>query len=119
MAVLTPGVRTLCRLDELPDGGSRGFAAASGGFVGLFAVRQGEHVMVYVNACPHVGLPLDWQPDKFLTADGTRIVCAVHGAQFAIDTGRCVQGPCAGDFLEPVAVSIVDGVITVPADAGR
>ena len=61
-----PGERTLCRLDEIPDGGARGFAAAPGGFIGLFAVRRGERVFVYVNSCPHVGLPLEPLPDRFL-----------------------------------------------------
>ena len=110
--------RTLCRLEEIPDGASRGFGPARGGFVGLFAVRRGTAVFVYVNACPHIGASLDWAPDRFLTADGALIVCATHGALFGIEGGVCVQGPCVGDRLEAVPVRIVDGVILVPNDAG-
>jgi len=114
-----PGrLRALCRLDELPDGTSRGFPPASGGFAGLFAVRQGDAVHVYVNSCPHLGLPLDWMPDRFLSADGSRIVCATHGAEFRIADGACLQGPCRGDRLEPVMAQVNDGILLVPEDAG-
>jgi nitrite reductase/ring-hydroxylating ferredoxin subunit len=76
----------------IPDGDSRGFDPAPGGFTGLFAVRQGENVYVYVNSCPHIGVPLDWAPHRFLTRDRSKIICAVHGAEFRIDTGECMRG---------------------------
>ena len=110
--------RTLCRLQDIPDGASRGFGPARGGFTGLFAVRRGDAVFVYVNACPHVGAALDRAPDRFLTAGGLRIVCGAHGAQFGIEDGVCVHGPCVGARLEAVPVRIVDGAVLVPADAG-
>ena len=77
--------RALCRLEDIPDGGARGFPAPQGGFIGLMAIRQGERVFVYVNSCPHIGTPLDWTPDRFLSRDGRFIVCATHGAEFQID----------------------------------
>jgi nitrite reductase/ring-hydroxylating ferredoxin subunit len=110
--------RVLCRLDDIPEGGAKGFPPAPGGFTGLLAVRQGNAVLVYVNSCPHIGTPLDWTPDRFLSADGGRIVCATHGAEFRIADGVCIKGPCRGDRLEPVEVRIEDGTIFVPADAG-
>lgn len=110
--------RALCRLDDIPDGGARGFGPAPGGFTGLFAVRRGAAVFVYVNSCPHVGASLDLAPDKFLTADGAHIVCSTHGALFGIEGGLCVRGPCLGDRLEAIPAQIVDGIILVPGDAG-
>jgi nitrite reductase/ring-hydroxylating ferredoxin subunit len=110
--------RALCRLEDIPDGGAKGFPPAPGGFTGLMAVRQGDAVFVYVNSCPHIGTPLDWTPDRFLSADGKRIVCATHGAEFQIADGLCIRGPCHGDRLEPVVAQIEDGTIYVPADAG-
>lgn len=110
--------RALCRIEEIPDGGAKGFSPPPGGFIGLFAVRRGDAVAVYVNACPHIGTPLDWAPDRFLSRDGTRIVCSTHGAEFEVMTGQCVRGPCFGDRLETVPVEIDDGTILVPADAG-
>jgi nitrite reductase/ring-hydroxylating ferredoxin subunit len=112
------GFRALCRLDDLPDGAARGFGPAPGGFTGLFAVRQGDAVVVYVNSCPHIGTPLEWIADRFLSHDGSLIVCATHGAEFRIADGECIRGPCFGDRLEPVMTEIRDGIIYVPEDAG-
>jgi nitrite reductase/ring-hydroxylating ferredoxin subunit len=112
------GLRALCRVDDIADGASKGFPPAPGGFTGLFAVRQGEAVHVYANACPHIGTPLDWTPDRFLSHDGSRIVCATHGAEFRITDGECLRGPCFGDRLEPVMIQIKDGTIYVPENAG-
>jgi nitrite reductase/ring-hydroxylating ferredoxin subunit len=111
-------LRPLCPLEDIPDGDSRGFDPAPGGFTGLFAIRQGEQVFVYVNSCPHIGVPLDWAPHRFLTRDRSKIICAVHGAEFRIDTGECTRGPCLGDRLEQVMIEIKDGMVLVPADAG-
>jgi nitrite reductase/ring-hydroxylating ferredoxin subunit len=110
--------RVLCRLDEIPDGGSRGFAPAPGAFTGLFAVRRGGRVWVYVNSCPHLGLPLDPVPHRFLDAKGQFIVCSAHGARFRVGDGECVSGPCYGEALELVEARIEDGLVVVPAEAG-
>ena len=111
-------MRPLCRLDDIPDGESRGFDPAIGSFTGLFAIRRGNTVYAYVNSCPHIGVPLDWTPHRFLTRDRTKIICATHGAEFRIETGECTTGPCLGDHLEAVMIEIKDGVVLVPADAG-
>jgi len=108
--------RVLCRLDDIPDGGARGFPAAPGAFTGLFAVRRGGQVFAYVNACPHVGLPLDPVPDRFLDRKGELIVCAAHGARFRVEDGECTSGPCVGDALERVAVEVVEGEVRVVSD---
>lgn len=81
-------------------------------------MRQGDAVHVYVNSCPHIGTPLDWMPDRFLSADGSHIICATHGAEFRISDGECVYGPCMGDRLEAVMIQINDGTVFVPEDAG-
>jgi nitrite reductase/ring-hydroxylating ferredoxin subunit len=111
-------MRALCRLEELAEGTSRGFPPPAGGFAGLFAVRTDGVVRVYVNSCPHLGVPLDWMPGRFLSADGTHIVCATHGAEFRIADGACLRGPCFGEALEPVLIQVKDGTILVPETAG-
>jgi nitrite reductase/ring-hydroxylating ferredoxin subunit len=111
-------LRALCKFDDIKDGTSAGFPPAPGGFNGLMAVRQGDDVYVYVNSCPHVGTPLDWTPGRFLSANGKRIICATHGAEFQIENGMCTLGPCQGEALEKVAIQIQDGTIYVPQDAG-
>ena len=110
--------RVLCALEDIPDGNSKGFPAAPGAFMGLFAVRRGRHVWVYVNSCPHIGVPLEVLPDRFLDGRREHVVCALHGARFRIEDGFCVSGPCAGDALEAVPAGIRDGAVIVPAEAG-
>ena len=75
-------------------------------------------MFIYANACPHIGTSLNLLPDRFLSADGTRLVCATHGAMFRIEDGFCTDGPCAGDRLEAVACEIKDGLVLVDAGAG-
>jgi nitrite reductase/ring-hydroxylating ferredoxin subunit len=44
-----------------------------------------------------------------MNLDKSRILCATHGAEFRIEDGYCVLGPCTGQSLEPVAVKLRDG----------
>jgi nitrite reductase/ring-hydroxylating ferredoxin subunit len=108
--------RTLCRIADIPENGAKGFPGPDGAFTGLVAVRQGDDVYVYENACPHIGTPLDWTPDRFLSVDGRHLICATHGAQFTIATRLCVSGPCRGDRLTPVDFSVRDGAILISQD---
>ena len=112
--MMQPDDRILCRVDDIPANGAKGFPGPDGAFTGIVAVRQGDDVFVYENACPHIGTPLDWTPDRFLSADGKYLICATHGAEFTIATGTCISGPCRGDRLTPINVVIRDGVICVP-----
>jgi nitrite reductase/ring-hydroxylating ferredoxin subunit len=117
--LMPAGMRALCRVDDLPDGGAKAFPPADGGFGGLFAVRQGDAVHVYVNSCPHIGTPLDWVPGRFLSVDGRHIICATHGAEFRIADGVCLRGPCRGDVLEAVLTRIDDGVVSIVESTGQ
>jgi nitrite reductase/ring-hydroxylating ferredoxin subunit len=69
--------------------------------------------LLYVNSCPHLGVPLDWLPGQFLTTDGTRIMCATHGAEFRISDGHCVKGPCRGEALTKVPYTVRDDLIMI------
>jgi len=109
--------RVVCRLTELEAGGARAFTIGEGDWpLRGFVVRAGEAVRGYVNRCPHAGHPLNLLPHRFLTADGTLIVCASHGALFEKGGGYCVAGPCAGRSLTPVALAIRSGFVLI-ADA--
>jgi nitrite reductase/ring-hydroxylating ferredoxin subunit len=105
----------LCRIEEIPDGGARGFALP-GKRRGVFAVRRGQQAYVYLNWCPHAGAELEYAKDRFLSADGERIVCFAHGAHFAVETGACVAGPCAGQSLRRLPTRIIEGSVFVSAD---
>ena len=102
------------RLDELDDPGCREFAIGGGDwpFRG-FVVRKGEQVFAYQNFCAHVGHPLNWRPDEFLTKDKTSIICASHGATYDIESGTCFAGPGKGRALRKVDIEIREGVVYV------
>lgn len=104
----------LCRLDELADPGSRGLLlpVSAGPDLACFVVSRGGEAFAYHDACPHTGAPLAWRAHQFLDADGTFVQCALHGALFTPEEGRCVHGPCVGDRLRPVPVSVRDGWVT-------
>ncbi len=105
----------LCRLDDIPDGGSNGFfTETSDGRLLYMVIRRGNEVFVYENKCPHTGMPLDFQPGRFLTSDGALIQCSNHEAKFRIEDGFCVSGPCQGDSLKAVKAEIRDGHLYLP-----
>lgn len=101
-------------LDELENPGCREFTIGGGDwpFRG-FVVRKGNDVFAYQNFCAHVGHPLNWSPDKFLTKDRSAIICASHGATYTLETGECIGGPAAGKALHKVDVTVRKGVIYV------
>ncbi len=106
----------LCRLDEIADPGARGFTIeAPDGRRELLVVRRLGHVFAYENACPHIGTPLDFMPDRFLTRDRRHLLCSTHGALFEIATGLCVRGPCKGQSLRPLPAAVRDGQVIVTA----
>lgn len=69
------------------------------------------NVRGWLNICPHAGRRLDWSPGQFLRSKQGELVCAVHGATFALPQGVCVAGPCRGECLREVALCCVDGEI--------
>lgn len=104
------GVR-LCALEEVAEPGAKGFRfrAEAKLFAG-FVVRAGGKVAGYVDSCPHAGWPLGAFDDGYLTRSGEHILCAGHGALFALD-GLCVAGPCFGERLADWPVVLRDGVL--------
>ena len=103
--------RVLCRVSEL-DTGARGLTLGGGDWpVRMFVVRVAAEIHGYINRCPHAGHSLDLLPQRFLTADGTLILCSSHGALFEKATGYCVAGPCAGRSLTRVALEVRCGLV--------
>jgi nitrite reductase/ring-hydroxylating ferredoxin subunit len=73
-------------------------------------------VHAYINRCAHVPIELDWLPGRFFDSSRHFLICATHGAMYAPDSGYCVQGPCRGARLEPVAVIERDGGVFLKDD---
>lgn len=104
----------LCRLSDIDDGRSRGFDPLREGRDTMFAVRRGDDIYGYRNACPHQSFArMAWKKDEFLNGAGSRIMCAAHGALFRIEDGICEIGPCIGLRLTPVPLEVCDGEIWV------
>jgi nitrite reductase/ring-hydroxylating ferredoxin subunit len=116
--LIPPRQHVLCRVEDLPQGVGKGFPPIGDAFSGFIAIRDGDTVRVYVNACPHIGTPLDWVPDRFMSHDGCHFICATHGAEFRTSDGLCLKGPCVGDRLEPVPLEIRDGLVLIAENAG-
>lgn len=72
----------------------------------IFLTHKDGALYAYVNDCPHIHSPLDWQPDRFLNRENTHIKCGTHGALFELADGRCIEGPCVGRKLTPVPISL-------------
>jgi len=112
-----PGV-ALCSFEAIPEGGCHGVTLGplQNPLDILLWRRQGT-VRAYVNRCPHFSLPLNAQPQKFLLMSGDRIMCAWHCAVFDLQTGRCLDGPANGMWLEELSIALVCGQVIRPREA--
>lgn len=115
MSLPQTATHDLCALNELSDPGSRGFEIDRGQDqpLRLFVVRKDGALSAFLNSCPHTGAPLEWQPDQFLDMEGSFIECAIHGALFRPEDGYCLRGPCVGDSLQRLELTVVDGRVRV------
>lgn len=104
----------ICALCDIAPGAARGFTLTgegAGDKLELIVWRDdngaAEVLRGFVNKCPHMGLPLETFPDRFLNAMGDGLICSAHGAQFDA-TGACFGGPCKGAALISVQLIVQD-----------
>ncbi|MGY0219803.1 Rieske (2Fe-2S) protein [Endozoicomonadaceae bacterium StTr2] len=98
----------LCQSSDIQDPGAKGFSDDN---YNILVVHKDGQFYGYRNSCPHIGVPLEWMPDEFLDKEQRLIMCANHGAEFLIETGECIAGPCSGQSLTAVPVEVKDGVL--------
>lgn len=109
---------SLLPLERLPDGTfAEVEAVIDGDAESLILYRDGDHVRAWLNICPHAGRRLDWAPGQFLKSKDGLLVCAAHGASFELREGECVAGPCRGEALRAVTVSLRDGAVWLDGGA--
>jgi nitrite reductase/ring-hydroxylating ferredoxin subunit len=72
---------------------------------------HGGELHAYLNLCQHLPVPLDGGSRRFLSRDGAHLECGTHGARYRLEDGYCVDGPCEGEQLQPIAFEIRAGVI--------
>ncbi len=100
-ATVPPGRTTTFRLER------------AGSSVHGFVVNHEGHYHAYVNSCPHVGTPLDLWPNEFFTDDGRALICSTHGALYEPASGLCTAGPCVGDRLTPLPLTLEADTLVV------
>jgi nitrite reductase/ring-hydroxylating ferredoxin subunit len=103
----------LCALEDLINHHSKGFVVND---QDLFVIRKNDKIYAYKNSCPHLGIQLNWQEDSFLTYEKELIQCSTHGALFNIHNGLCVAGPCSGQSLQEIPVTVKDGKVLITLD---
>lgn len=110
--------RVICDSSALQEGakGVRFKVQTSEGELPAFVVRFSGKVYGYLNRCAHVPVELDWEDGAFFDYSKLYLICATHGAQYLPENGLCVQGPCRGKRLTPVAVEERDGQILLVED---
>ena len=90
----------LCARDELAAGELRERRPARYPELSLIVLCEAGGAMhAWLNVCPHQGRPLNLAPDRFLRTGAGELVCAAHGATFALPGGECIGGPCRGPAL--------------------
>ena len=77
----------------------------------LLVTKRAGVISVFLNRCPHAGYPLQRADGRVVVQQERYIVCPAHGASFELDTGACAGGPCNGEGLDRVAVTVRDGWI--------
>ena len=76
-----------------------------------FVVRAAGRLFAYLNVCRHQQLPLDLGDARFFDAEMRVLECRQHGARYRPETGACLDGPCAGGRLTPLALELRDGAL--------
>jgi nitrite reductase/ring-hydroxylating ferredoxin subunit len=105
--------RLICASDDLAEAG-RGFrfkVMRREREVEAFVVRFRGQVFGYLNECGHVPAQLDWLPGEFFDDSKLYLICSVHGALYAPDSGRCLGGRCQGKGLAALEVGEADGQV--------
>lgn len=109
-------VFAICAAADIERGGARAFSLSRYDEAGearpfpIVVVRTSDDSYTgYVNSCPHEGVWLNIGSGEFFTADRAFLKCSRHGATFEIDTGLCIDGPCNGKSLQPIALAVVGG----------
>jgi len=106
----------ICQLSDIDDGQAKAFEHPTLPNRTIFIVRQNQQAWAYLNMCPHMGVEMEFQKNKFMSFDGTQIQCAMHGALFDIATGFCSWGPCSGQSLMGIEIENQNGVLFFKQD---
>lgn len=117
MSETAAGRVAIAKESEIGEGEGRRFEAGKGlSRVDGFVVRFEGKLYAYVNRCKHMPLPLDLVKNHFFTANKRSLRCQSHGAAYEPATGKCFAGPCRGKSLDPLPVSVEEGIVYYVGD---
>jgi nitrite reductase/ring-hydroxylating ferredoxin subunit len=111
------GGRIVARTTEVQAGSVKKFWIICQQYrVDGFLVNDNGSFHAYVNRCRHMPTPLDFIRDQFVSEDGRYLMCYTHGALYERSTGLCIAGPCKGETLYrlPVSVDQEDILVSCP-----
>jgi nitrite reductase/ring-hydroxylating ferredoxin subunit len=111
-------LRLICSSEQIANGGV-GFCFSVRRYaqdVPAFAIRFKGQVFGYLNECGHVPARLDWMPGEFFDQSKVYLICSIHGALYAPDSGRCLGGRCQGKGLKPLKLFEIERQIFLEED---
>lgn len=109
----------ICSIRDVPNRRGLGLVLATRGPDGgeqplpVVLVRWDRDIFAYRDACPHHGNRLDWGGEGFIDSNGLYLMCGKHGALFDPTTGCCIEGPCRGNALTPLNVTVRGGDVCI------
>ncbi|RIX46095.1 MAG: Rieske (2Fe-2S) protein [Rhodocyclales bacterium GT-UBC] len=111
-------LRLICAGADLLDAGKgvRFVVQRHGRSIPAFVIRFRGVVYGYFNECGHIPVELDWVGGEFFDDSKLYLICSVHGALYAPESGRCLGGRCHGKGLKPLPVCEIDQQIYLKLD---
>ena len=94
----------ICMMEDIPEREARAYETPNGDTI--FITQRDGMYYAYQNVCPHLQVELEFLENQFLNRDQEYIECSTHGALFLVETGVCISGPCLGQSLEKVEISV-------------
>ena len=110
----------IAKVDEVRPGSVKKFWLICQKYrIDAFLVNDQGKFFAYVNRCRHMATPLDFVRDEFFSDDHRHLMCYTHGALYEPDTGLCVSGPCKGESLFRLPLTIDRGEVLVECPSGE
>lgn len=106
--VMDTSPRRLCQAADIAEGEAKGFRPTPDSRRKVIVLRANGRLHGWLDACPHYpgGTPMAWKTDAYLNGEGTHLACHSHGALFDRETGTCVLGPCLGQALTRIELTV-------------
>jgi nitrite reductase/ring-hydroxylating ferredoxin subunit len=98
----------ICHIDDVEDNSSSSIQVD---YLELLVVKAHGQLFLYENICPHAADTLDPLGTSVVSGDGLLIHCQRHGAEFLVDSGQCVAGPCLGEQLRSIPFTLSGGEV--------